>query len=238
MKSSTEVSAISRPRPMTTRCWAVRAISLIRWLETSTVRPSAARECRRVRTQRMPSGSSPLTGSSKRSTPGSPSRAAAMPRRCPMPSEKVPDRLVATVCSPTSSSTSSTRRRGMSFVCGQGLQVVAGAAARVDGLGLQQGAHLAQRPGQLAVAAAVHRDLAVVGGVEAHDHAHGGGLARPVGPEEAGDHARPARRRRGRRRPRCRRSAWSGRVPRSSGHSGAPDPPAAAGRLSSRGGPV
>ena len=37
------VSAIRRPRPMTIRRSAVCAISLIRWLETRTVRPSAAR---------------------------------------------------------------------------------------------------------------------------------------------------------------------------------------------------
>ena len=36
------VSASSRPRPMTIRWSAVSSISLIRWLETKTVRPSAA----------------------------------------------------------------------------------------------------------------------------------------------------------------------------------------------------
>ena len=40
----------------------------------------------------MPSGSRPLTGSSKISTGGSPSRAAAIPSRCRMPSEKPPAR--------------------------------------------------------------------------------------------------------------------------------------------------
>ena len=64
---------------MTTRSVAVRAISLIRWLETKMVRPSAARPWSSVRTHRMPSGSRPLTGSSKRRTPGSPSSAEAMP---------------------------------------------------------------------------------------------------------------------------------------------------------------
>ena len=43
MNCSTVVSASSRPRPITTRCSAVSAISLIRWLDTNTVRPSAAR---------------------------------------------------------------------------------------------------------------------------------------------------------------------------------------------------
>ena len=65
---ATLVSASSRPRPMTMRWSAVSAISLIRWLETNTVRPSAARERSRLRIQPMPSGSSPLTGSSSSST--------------------------------------------------------------------------------------------------------------------------------------------------------------------------
>ena len=116
VNSSTVVSAISRPRPMTTRRSAVRAISLMRWLETRTVRPSAARSRSRWRTQRMPSGSSPLTGSSKRRTPGSPNSALAMPRRCPMPRENLPARLSATEVNPTISRTSSTRRSGMSLV--------------------------------------------------------------------------------------------------------------------------
>jgi hypothetical protein len=57
-------------------------------------------------------GSSPLTGSSSMITAGSPSRAAAMPSRCPMPSENPPTRLPATAVSPARSITSSTRRRG------------------------------------------------------------------------------------------------------------------------------
>ena len=95
-KSATEVSAISLPLPMTTRCSAVSAISAMRWLDTNTVRPSPASFLHSVRTQRMPSGSRPFTGSSNSSTPGSPSRAAAMPRRWPIPSENLPTRLPAT----------------------------------------------------------------------------------------------------------------------------------------------
>ncbi|KRC95336.1 hypothetical protein ASE41_05980 [Streptomyces sp. Root264] len=113
MKSFTLMSASSWPRPMTIRWSAVSAISLIRWDETNTVRPSAARAFIRLRTQRMPSGSRPLTGSSKSSTWGSPSRAAAMPSRWPMPREKPLERLRATSWRPTTPSTSSTRRAGM-----------------------------------------------------------------------------------------------------------------------------
>ena len=105
-------SAISRPRPMTSRWSAVSAISLIRWLETSTVRPSAASSRRNPRIQRMPSGSSPLTGSSNISTAGSPSSAAAMPSRCFMPSENPPTRAAATG-QPGRASTSATRGLAM-----------------------------------------------------------------------------------------------------------------------------
>lgn len=96
MNSFTEVSAIICPRPMTIRCSAVSAISLIRCEETKTVRPSLASCFIRLRTQRMPSGSRPLTGSSKSSTCGSPSSAAAMPSRWPMPSENPCERFLAT----------------------------------------------------------------------------------------------------------------------------------------------
>ena len=88
------------------------AISLIRWLDTSTVRPSLARFFSMFLIHRTPSGSSPLTGSSSSSTSGSPSIAAARPSRWPMPSENPLARFFATSVSPTRASTSSTRLRG------------------------------------------------------------------------------------------------------------------------------
>ena len=115
--SSTVVSAISRPRPITTSRVAVSAISLIRCEETNTVWPSAARALSRFRTQSTPSGSSPLTGLSRITTRGSPSRAEAMPSRWPIPSENPPTRLAATSARPTISISSPTRRRGTPFVC-------------------------------------------------------------------------------------------------------------------------
>ena len=87
MSAATLVSAMTWPRPATTRWSAVSCSSLIRWLETRTARPSAARPRRNVRIQAMPSGSMPLNGSSIISIGGSPSRAAAMPRRWRMPRE-------------------------------------------------------------------------------------------------------------------------------------------------------
>ena len=113
MTASTLSSASSRPRPITTRCSAVRAISLIRWEDTNTVRPSAARERSRFRIHKMPSGSKPLMGSSRIKMAGSPNKAAASPRRCPIPSENPPARLDATAVRPTRSKTATTRPRSM-----------------------------------------------------------------------------------------------------------------------------
>src|SRR5579884_3993644 len=67
----------------------------------------------------------------------------------------------------------------------------AGAAPGMDGSGLEEGPHLAQRPLEVVVATAVDPDVAAVGGVEADGHAHGGGLPGAVRTEEAGDHPRP-----------------------------------------------
>ena len=116
MNSFTGASAISLPCPITMRCCAVCAISDSRWLDTSTVRPSAASRCMNWRIHRMPSGSKPLTGSSNSSTGGSPNSAPARPSRCDMPSENDPARLPATAVRPTNSSTWSTRAREMPLV--------------------------------------------------------------------------------------------------------------------------
>ena len=143
------VSAISRPRPMTIRCWAVSAISLIRCEETNTVRPSAASPWSSDRIHRMPSGSRPFTGSSRitvrrvaeqrggdaeplahaeREAAGPPAGHLAQPDRV--------DHLVHPGAADPA-------------VCGERQQVVVGAAAGVDRAGVQQGAHLAQRRGVL-----------------------------------------------------------------------------------------
>ena len=127
---------------------AVTAISLMRWEETKTVRPSAASDFIRFRTQRMPSGSRPLTGSSKSSTWGSPRSAAAMPSRWPMPSEKPSERFFAT---------SGGRRRPSPCprggpgcrTAGRGTEVVAGVPAAVHGLGVEERADLAGALGSL-----------------------------------------------------------------------------------------
>ena len=76
---------------------------------TRTVRPSVASDLSRSRSHRIFSGSSPLIGSSKINTSGSPSSTAAIPRRCPMPRQKLPARQCPTPPRPTMSNTTSTR---------------------------------------------------------------------------------------------------------------------------------
>ncbi len=87
VRSASVVSAMRRPSARTTTSSTVWATSVSRWLETSTVLPSLASDRSRPRIQRMPSGSSPFSGSSRMSTPGSPSRAPARLSRWRMPSE-------------------------------------------------------------------------------------------------------------------------------------------------------
>ena len=81
------------------------------------MRPSAAIDLNSCRIQRTPAASSPLTGSSKISTAGSPSSAAAMPSRCFIPSENSLTRRSATAASPVASSTCIARRRPIPLLC-------------------------------------------------------------------------------------------------------------------------
>ena len=72
--------------------------------------PRSAKSFSRPRIQRIPSGSSPLAGSSRISTSGSPIRALAIPSRWRIPSEYWRTRFFAAdLSSPTSPSRSSTR---------------------------------------------------------------------------------------------------------------------------------
>ena len=143
--SSTLRSAISRPRPITIRCSAVSAISLIRCEETNTVRPSAASSLSRLRIHWIPSGSRPFAGSSRIRICGSARSAAAIPSRWPIPSENCPTRFRATSCRPTRSISSSTRLFGDAVGLRQREQVVVGRAAGVHGARLEQRADLVQR---------------------------------------------------------------------------------------------
>jgi hypothetical protein len=74
---------------------------------------------------------------------------------------------------------------------GQAEQVVAGRAAAVQRLGVEQGTDLAHGCRQVAVAAAADGYRALRRRVQAQDHPHGGGLPGAVRAEEPGDQAGP-----------------------------------------------
>ena len=187
------MSAISRPRPTTIRWSAVNAISLIRCDETNTVRPSAASPRRRLRIQWIPSGSSPLTGSSSITVCGSPSSADAIPSRCPMPSENLPARLRATSLQADEVDQLVDAATRDAVRLREREQVVVGGAAGVHRARLEQRADLVQRRGVVAVVLAVDGDVARRRRVEPEDQPHRRRLAGSVRPEEPRHDARPDR---------------------------------------------
>ena len=110
-----------------------------------------------------------------------------MPSRWPIPSENPPVRRLGDVGEADEVEDLVDPPTVDAVGIGQPAQVVAGAASRVDGLGLEQCADVAEREAQVPVAVAVDGDPTGGRRVEADHHAHGGGLAGAVGSEEAGD---------------------------------------------------
>ena len=149
MNSAMLQSAMSRPRPITITWSAVFSISDIRWLDTSTVRPSAASDLIRLRIHRMPSGIQPvhrlvehqdLRVAEQRRGDAEPLAHAERESLGPLPGH---------VGQPDDAEHLVHPAAGDVVGLGQAEQVVAGAAAAVHGLGVQQRAHLAHRAGQL-----------------------------------------------------------------------------------------
>ena len=164
--------------------------SLIRWLDTSTARPSSASDRRKTRIQRMPSGSSPLIGSSNTSTGGSPSMAAAIPSRCAIPSEKPPVRLRAAVGEADELEHLVDAPGREAVAPREPEQMAARAPPGMRRACVEERADLAERRAQIAVAPAADHDLAGVGRVEPEDQAHRRRLPGAVRPDEPRDAAR------------------------------------------------
>ena len=78
---------------------------------------------------------------------GSPNRAEAIPRRCPIPSEKPPARLEATLVRPDQVEDLLGAAPVDPVGQGQAAEVIAGAAAGMERLGVEQGADLEERAG-------------------------------------------------------------------------------------------
>ena len=185
--SPTGPEATSRPRRRIVTASQTASTSARRWLDRNTVvRPSAPRFRTSSRTSTMPAGSSPLVGSSRISSSGALSIAAAMASRWRIPSEYALTRSSARSVSPTSSSISSTRAPGRSAnvarirrlrrpekvgnICGDSTS----APRRPTTEGSPRG-----------ICGTEHPDGPGVGGDQSHDDADRGRLARSVRSEEA-----------------------------------------------------
>ena len=143
--SSAETSAISRPRPTMTKCSAVSAISLIRCDETNTVRPSAGEVLEQVADPEDALGVEAVDRLVEHQRlAGRRAARTAMPSRWPMPSEKPPARRSATSLEADDVEHLVDPAVGDAGRGGEGPQVVARRAARVDGLGVEQRADLAR----------------------------------------------------------------------------------------------
>ena len=162
--------------------------SLMRWLDTNTVRPSSASSRRKPRIQRIPSGSSPLTGSSNTSTGGSPS----MRGRDPEPLRHAEREASGALA----------RGRGEAdelehVVDASGREAVAPREPAADGCAHAGPGCVApasrraptsrERRGEVAVAAPADQDVAGVGCIEPEEHPHRRRLPCAVRPDEPGD---------------------------------------------------
>ena len=141
-----------------------------------------------ARTSSRPTGSRADVGSSRITRAGSPSSAAASPRRCCMPFEKPPVRSSARSARPASPRTRSIscppalRRQARQL--GVQHQDLVG---REPGLVAEQLGEVADAPARLAVPDRSPEHLAVARGPprQPEEQLDGGGLARAVRPEEA-----------------------------------------------------
>ena len=135
----------------------------------------------------MPSGSRPFAGSSRISTPGSPSMAAASCSRCRIPRLNPPTRRSAASSRPTWCSVAATRAASMPAGEREHAQVVACRAGGVEAGRLERSTDDAHGRGDPVVGPAADRRRAGGGGDETEQAAQRGGLAGAVRPEEAGD---------------------------------------------------
>ena len=163
--------------------------SVIRWLESRTVQPAAPSRRTSRRMSAMPAGSRPLVGSSRTTSRGSFSSAAATPRRCFMPSE-----YVAYLSRGPAGQFDLVQHDGDPVVADPGVpghhpQVVASAQVRVERRSLDQRPDAGQVAG-LPGGAAEQPHLTGRRPDESQQHAQGGRLAGAVGSEESIDLAR------------------------------------------------
>ena len=130
-------SATRLPRLTTTTRSHVAATSSSTWLESNTVPPLRAWRWRRSRSALSACGSSPLAGSSSRSTSGSAISAAARLRRRRVPCEQAPTVLSAACSRFAAASASSMSAVGLARPRRGERQLVPHAAGRVEPVAVQ-----------------------------------------------------------------------------------------------------
>ena len=160
------------------------AISLIRWLETKTVRPSDARRRRRLAHPADPVGVEPVHRLVEQQHARITEQRFGDAETLAHAEREVARQLLGD--------------RGQSdevehlvdaasrdvVRLGQHPKVRVGAPTGMDRLRLEERADLAKRPGEIVVVTTIDRDRAGVRSVEAHDQAHRRRLPRPVRTEE------------------------------------------------------
>ena len=133
----------------------------------------------------IPSGSSPIVGSSRIRIGGSPSSAPAMPRRCRIPSENAPARRLATFESPTSPRQVVRSPDGNGVALGEPAEAAPRRAARWNARASSNAPTTVR--GRSIVRYRLPCTSASPASAEAEQQVHRGGLAGSVRPDEARD---------------------------------------------------
>lgn len=187
MNSRIGVSASRRPRPRTTRWSANDAVSFMRWLETSTVRPSPASRLQQRADPDDAFGVEAVGGFVEHDHLG-------VAQQC----GGDPEALAHAEGVRLHPSARHRRQPGLrqylvhpaprdAVARGQCAQLVPAGTGAVRGVRVEQGADVAQRFAERGVGAAADRGGTGGRPVEAEHEPHGGGLSGAVGAEEAGD---------------------------------------------------
>ena len=170
---------------MTIRWSAVYSSSLMRWLETKTVRPSAASLRSVSRIHWIPSGSRPMVGSSAQDRWIAEQRrgdAEALPH-----SERRYGALTSDVREPDAPEHLVRAPRRNAIALSKPAEVASRRAARMESACVEQRADDGQRSRDGRVAPPLYECLAGIRGGKSEQQLHHGRLPRAVRPDESGD---------------------------------------------------
>ena len=187
--SRTPTSAISRPRPMTIR-WSAVSSRLAHQMARDQNDPAFRGE----RAEEFPDPADAFRIEAVDRLVEEQNRRIPEQGGCDAEALGHPEREAAGAAAgarerPTSSSTSSTRPRGSPLLAASQRRCSRAGRPGWTADASSKRAHLAERPRQLGIAAAVHQGGSGVGSVEPKEDAQGRGLARAVRADEAGNDA-------------------------------------------------